>query len=99
MKQAINVTEELEKYKREAVIREMSKDLAETQVEKLKSLAENVDFENEESFTKKISTLKESYFNKKTVESNIEVDEDEAADVESSPIMERYLKAIRKASK
>jgi hypothetical protein len=99
MKQAINVSEELEGYKREAVIREMSKDLAETQVEKLKSLAENVDFDNEESFTKKIATLKESYFNKKTVESNIEVDEDEAADVESSPIMERYLKAIRKASK
>ncbi|MEC8580878.1 MAG: hypothetical protein VXZ18_09040, partial [Pseudomonadota bacterium] len=42
---AIDMAVELESYKRDAIIREASKDLAETQVEKLKGLAENVDFD------------------------------------------------------
>ena len=40
---------ELEALKRDAIIREHSRDLAETQVEKLKSLAEDVDFEDDET--------------------------------------------------
>lgn len=97
----IELAEELEGYKREAVIREASKDLAETQVEKLKSLAENVDFEDEDTFASKVKTIKESYFSKKTTESIIEESiDDEAADseVEVSPMMEQYLQAIRKSS-
>ena len=58
----MELQEELESYKRQAVIREASKDLAETQVEKLSSLAESVDFESEEAFAQKVATLKESYF-------------------------------------
>ena len=98
---AIELAEELEGYKREAVIREASKDLAETQVEKLKSLAENIDFEDEDTFASKVKTIKESYFSKKTTESVIEESiDDEAADseVEVSPMMEQYLQAIRKSS-
>ena len=57
---------ELEALKRDAIIREHSRDLAETQVEKLKALAEDVDFEDEETFAQKVSTIKESYFTKKT---------------------------------
>ena len=97
---AIKLGEELEGYKREAVIREASRDLAETQVEKLKSLAENVDFEDEETFAAKVKTLKESYFSKKTAESVVEDTEEEAADseVEVSPMMEQYLQAIRKSN-
>jgi len=98
---SIELAEELEGYKREAVIREASKDLAETQVEKLKSLAENIDFEDEDTFASKVKTIKESYFSKKTTESVIEESiDDEAADseVEVSPMMEQYLQAIRKSS-
>jgi hypothetical protein len=98
---AIELAEELEGYKREAVIREASKDLAETQVEKLKSLAESIDFEDEDTFASKVKTIKESYFSKKTTESVIdEAIDDEAADseVEVSPMMEQYLAAIRKSS-
>jgi len=99
---AIKLSEELEVYKREAVIREASRDLAETQVEKLKSLAENVDFENEDAFAAKVKTLKESYFSKKTTESVIEESIDDGAadsEVEVSPMMEQYLKAIRNSNK
>jgi gas vesicle protein len=98
---SIELAEELEGYKREAVIREASKDLAETQVEKLKSLAESIDFEDEDTFASKVKTIKESYFSKKTTESVIdEAIDDEAADseVEVSPMMEQYLQAIRKSS-
>ena len=98
---AIALAEELEGYKREAVIREASKDLAETQVEKLKSLAESIDFEDEDTFASKVKTIKESYFSKKTTESVIDESiDDEAADseVEVSPMMEQYLAAIRKSS-
>jgi len=96
---AMKLAEELESYKRTAVIREASKDLAETQVEKLTSLADSIDFVSEESFAKKVATLKESYFAKKTTESIVEDTDESADEVEVSPMMEQYLKAIRKANK
>ncbi len=97
---AIALAEELEGLKRTAIIREASKDLAETQVEKLASLAESVDFESEEAFAQKVATLKESYFSKtKTAESVIQEDNESADEVEVSPMMEQYLNAIRKANK
>ena len=49
---------------RESLIAEVSKGLAQTQAEKLASLAESVEFESAESFKEKISTLKENYFPK-----------------------------------
>lgn len=95
---AMAISEELVSLKRAAVIREASKDLAETQVEKLTSLAESVDFENEKAFSQKVATLKESYFSKtKTAESIISEDTEEASDeVEVSPMMEQYINALRK---
>ena len=97
---AMALAEELEGLKRAAIIREASKDLAETQVEKLASLAESVDFESEEAFAQKVATLKESYFSKqKTAESVIQEDNEATDEVEVSPMMEQYLNAIRKANK
>lgn len=97
---AIELAEELESYKRDAVIREASRDLAETQVEKLKSLAESIEFGSTEEFTSKVATLKESYFGQKTATTAIvEETEEEVTTEEVSPMMEQYLKAIRKSSK
>ena len=94
---AMAISEELVSLKRAAVIREASKDLAETQVEKLTSLAESVDFENEKAFAQKVATLKESYFAKtKTAESIISEDTDTSDEVEVSPMMEQYINALRK---
>ena len=98
--QAMEVSEELETLKREAIIREASKDLAETQVEKLKTLAGDIDFVSEEAFTTKVATIKESYFTKATAETvTEEVEEDGDAIVETSDIMSRYVTAIKQASK
>ena len=83
-------------YKRDAIIREATKDLAETQVEKLKKLAENVDFEDEETFTQKVAQLKESYFAKKITSQEGEIVEDDTPSVETSDSMASYLNAIKK---
>ena len=94
----IDTTGELEAYKRESIIRESSRDLADTQVEKLKSLVEDIDFEDEEQFSSKVKTVVESYFTKEVASSD-EVEsivEDADSTVEVSPVMEQYLSAIRK---
>lgn len=94
---SIALAEQLEGYKRDAIIREAAKDLAETQVEKLKSLVEDIDFDDEGSFAQKVKTIKESYFKKKTAESAIIDDEDNSLEEDVSPVMAQYLKAIRKS--
>ena len=94
------MAEELEVYKRDAIIRESARDLAETQVEKLKSLVEDIDFEDEETFAKKVTTVKESYFTNKVTESNkFDTDEDDTETTVTSDSMARYLSAIKKTSK
>jgi len=100
MTKSIALAEELEDLKRDAVIREASKDLAETQVEKLKTLAEDIDFEDEETFAQKVATIKEAYFAKKTAESAIVEDtsDEDTPSVEVSDVMSQYLNAIRKSN-
>ena len=93
----IAMTEELEGYQREAVIREASNDLAETQIEKLKSLTDNIDFDNVEQFADKVNTVKESYFKKRQMTSeldNLEEDTDDNT-VETSGSMSQYLTALK----
>jgi hypothetical protein len=99
----MQMSESVKSMKKEVCIREASKDLAETQVEKLRSLAESVDFTTEEDFVSKISTLKESYFAQKPVETteapvemvNESVVEEEADETEISSNMDKYLSALR----
>ncbi len=95
---SIKLAEQLESYKRKDIIREASRDLADTQVAKLASLVEAIDFDDEESFTAKVKTIKESYFSKKTAESAIVEDTSEDLSEEVSGTMAQYLKAIRKSS-
>ena len=64
----IGAQQDIEELQREKIISEASKDLADTQIEKLKALSEDVDFESIETFQEKVSTLKESYFGEGKVE-------------------------------
>ena len=95
----IDTTAELEGYKRNTIIREATRDLAETQVEKLKSLVEDVDFGSEEIFAEKVNTVKESYFSK-TIKEEVSQDiaEDASQTVEVSDVMASYLSTIRKTA-
>lgn len=99
----LSITEKLEQYQREAIIRESARDLADTQVEKLRSLVDSLDFEDEESFVHKVKTVKESYF-KQSSSSEHSVDEisedlDDTETVVVSNAMSQYLNAIQKTSK
>jgi len=96
---ALAMAEELEGYKRDAIIREASRDLAETQIEKLKSLVSNVDFEDDDTFATKVATVKESYFKTKSTDTTIlEADESDDESVETNDVMDQYLRAIRKSA-
>jgi len=82
---------------REQVISEVSEDLADTEVEKFKSLTQDVEFSNEESFKEKLNTLKESYFPKTQPSASDDLDNDadgSAQDVDTSKSMSSYLNAI-----
>lgn len=95
--QIIEMTEELESYKRNEVIREASKDLADTQVEKLKELTDDIDWS--ENFADKVKTIKESYFKKEAVDNKADDEIDETFEVESSDSMGKYLDAIKRQNK
>jgi hypothetical protein len=92
----IEMTEELENFKRNEVIREASKDLAETQIEKLKKLVSDIDFSD--NFAQKVATVKESYFNKPAA-AEVVTEEDDMFEVETSDVMGQYLSAIKKQNK
>lgn len=96
----IELSEAVKDFAREAVIRESAKDLSEAQAERLKSLVGDIAFDSEDSFTQKVDTIKESYFRKVSVQTQSE-DEQFVGDgtekqVEVSPLMETYLKALKK---
>jgi hypothetical protein len=97
----IDMMEELETLQRKDIIRESSKDLAQTQVDKLEKLAESVEFDDAESFAEKVATLKESYFSKEKVESVIseETENDDETSADVNDTMAQYLSAIRRSNK
>jgi hypothetical protein len=69
----VELTKENGEHKRQNIIDEASKELADTQKEKFNKLAEEVEYSNEEDFKTKVATIKESYFGKK--ESTSEIDD------------------------
>ena len=103
----ISALQDIEELQREKIISEASKDLADSEIEKLKELAEDVDYENEGNFVEKVSTLKEAYFKGDKLEavsdeSNVAFNESEEEDKDNinvDPSMAGYTAAISKFSK
>ena len=58
----ISLNKRLSESVADGILADVSEGLAATQKEKLASLAEGVEFESEESFKEKLTTLRESYF-------------------------------------
>lgn len=90
----------------DGVFASVSEGLADTQKEKLATLAENVEFESETDYREKLETLKESYFPSKTsapknTSENLseEVSTDEVASVDTTPRMQAYLDVLSRAVK
>ena len=85
------------------IVNECAVGLAETQKEKLASLAEGVEFETEEDFRNKVETIKESYFTRKAevaaaTEPTEEVSEPLVEETTSGS-MSKYVDAIARWSK
>ena len=83
------------------IVTECAAGLAETQKEKLASLAEGVEFETEEDFRKKIETIKESYFTRKEATEVADPTEDKGETLvedTTSGTMSKYVDALKKWS-
>ena len=85
----------------DVILGSVSEGLAATQKEKLATLAEGVEFESEESYTEKLTTLRESYFSDKKVAPQSSADTlMEATDgtlaEQVSGTMEKYMSALGK---
>ena len=96
----VEQSKEVGELKRQDILDEASKDLADTAKEKFNKLAEEVEYSNEKDFTTKVSTIKESYFGTKVKTSGNEIDEVVAGDSSQpedlSNAMAAYTAAISK---
>jgi len=97
----VKITKELNEQIKIEAIYAACEGLTQTQVEKLKSLAENVEFTTEEEFADKLEVLKESYFkadykvaNILDLTEGIEIEEEPKKPSYVDPSMEIYAKTI-----
>jgi len=67
----VDLNKEVTSLKRQAVVEELSKDLADTEAAKLGKLLEGVDYENEDLYREKVSVIKENYFPKNAVTESV----------------------------
>ena len=86
-------------YIKNGIIAEISEGLAQTQREKLTSLAEGVEFVSEESYREKIETIKENYFPKTQASSSEDLVEKTETISESAGPMAAYAAALERWSK
>jgi activator of HSP90 ATPase len=102
------LNEQVNSLVREKILDEAAESLADTQQDRLKALAEGIEFEDAETFAKKVNTIKECYFKGKTevIEEDskgsykvteVIVEEDTNSDL--SPTMQNYVKALGRISK
>lgn len=97
----IELTKEIESMKATAILEGYTKGLTETQAEKLRTLAENVEFADSAEFDNKVKIIKEQYFGSKKVLSEasdnidpVDVDTDSVRNVD--PSVAYYAEAISK---
>ena len=88
--------------KRVEIAKAVSEDLTDVEKEKFNKLAEEVEYSNEEDFTTKVKTIKESYFGKKEEAKSTDIDDVAASDgsaqdpAELTNSMAAYSAAISK---
>ena len=88
--------------KKEEISKAVSADLTDVEKEKFNKLAEEVEYSNEEDFTSKVKTIKESYFGKKEEAKSTDIDDVAASDgsaqdpAELTNSMAAYSAAISK---
>ena len=104
---AVQMKKELNEHKKFEAIYTACEGLTQTQVEKMKSLAEGVDFTTEEEFADKLETLKESYFSysvrtadRLALDEEVMIEEEtKKVRVSEDPMINQYAKAISQTQK
>ena len=71
----VKANKNIGELKREDIAKAVSEQLTDTQKEKFNKLAEEVEYSNEEDFTAKMETIKESYFGKKEEAKSNDIDD------------------------
>ena len=99
----MKLNESVNALKRDQILAEASVGLASTEAVKLNTLTESIDFEDAETFVKKVKSVKESFFRKnvKTSDAN-EVEtvlNETTQEIELSPRMAAYSSAITRTLK
>jgi hypothetical protein len=106
--ESINTTLELQavidEATQEATFDEVSEGLAATQVEKLRTLAEGIEFNDAETYAKKLNIIKDKYFTegKKVVSTGVISEEAEELTEQAAPVpahMAHYAAAISRTLK
>jgi hypothetical protein len=106
--ESINTTLELQavidEATQEATFDEVSEGLAATQVEKLRTLAEGIEFSDAETYAKKLNIIKDKYFTegKKVVSTGVVTEEAEELTEQVAPVpahMAHYTAAISRTLK
>jgi len=103
----VGLTRRLAESSADGIFTAVAEGLADTQKEKLASLAENIEFESETDYREKLETLKESYFPTKSTSApkstsenlSEEVSTDEVISEEVNPTMQAYLNTLSRAAK
>ena len=101
---AIQLKKELNEKTKSEAIHAVCEGLTQTQVEKMKSLAESVDFTTMEEFVDKVVTLRESYFENQVksadiaaLNEEITVEEEKKQTVSTDPAIAQYAQSISKS--
>jgi hypothetical protein len=100
----VSLTEEINGYKKEKIVADISEGLTEVQLAKLKSLSENIEFITENDYKQKLLLTKKKYFDESdsdevATKSN-QMDEETSTLEESfSPVMSHYVQNISRTLK
>ena len=95
----VGLSKQVGGYIKNGIVTEIAEGLSLSQKEKLVSLAEAVEFENEESFKAKVSTLRESYFSTKPEKTEVSEDVQVENAPEAGSAMDAYSQAIARWAK
>ena len=97
----IEKSQQIAEFTKEEILEDITSGLADTEVEKLKSLVEDISYEGADEYKKKLETIKESYFgaSKAAPESTENVDtinntSNDSTVADMSDSMSRYTDAI-----
>ena len=95
----VGLHEKVGNYRKNEILTELSRGLAEVQKDKFTSLAEAVEFKSEETYREKLGQIKESYFGAKTPEVAEEISSEEpqaTVEKELTESMTNYVAELAK---